>query len=308
MTVAEAAVEAERGFPLVPRRPLHGLELGPFRGIRRGVGSDSAGSRPYRPGDDVRTIDWGASARLSSARGAVEFVVRERFAEQAPRVVLLTDRRPAMALHAPPWLAKHEVLRTAERLVAESAFRARGLVGSLHFVDSEAVWTRPTGNLRAWRARAPEVEFSALPGTLADGIERLGHARALPPGSFLFVLSDFLDPVSDAAWLFALSRGWDVVPVVVQDTTWEASFPEEVGGLVVPVADPVDGRTELVRISRNQARRRRAEHEERLVGIVGTLAELGLDPVVLHTAAPDAILTVFLDWAAGRLLPQGRAW
>ena len=88
---------------------------GPFRGVRRGVGSDPAGSRPYRPGDDVRTIDWGASARLSAARGAVEFVVRERFAEQAPRVVLVSDRRPGMALHGPPWLAKPEVLAGAER-------------------------------------------------------------------------------------------------------------------------------------------------------------------------------------------------
>jgi uncharacterized protein (DUF58 family) len=302
------AVEGERGFPLVPRRRLHGLELGPFRGIRRGVGSDPAGSRPYRPGDDVRTIDWGASARLTAARGNVEFVVRERFAEQAPRVVLLTDRRPAMGLHSPPWLAKPEVLRTVERLVGESAFRARGLVGSLHFDGDDAVWTRPTANPRVWRARAYEEAFSAPPGSLADGIERLGHARALPPGSFLFVLSDFVVPVPEEAWLTALNRGWDVVPVVVQDPTWEASFPTAVGGLVVPVTDPADGRTELVRISREQARRRKVEHEERLASIVGTFAELGLDPVVLHTADDDAVLTVFLDWAAGRLLPQGRAW
>ena len=151
MNVAPAAVEAEGAFPLVPRRPLHGLELGPFRGVRRGVGSDPAGSRPYRPGDDVRTIDWGASARLSAARGAVEFVVRERFAELAPRVVLATDRRPGMALHAPPWLPKPDVIAYAERLIADSAFRARGLVGAfaelsldtivLHSADQDAILT-----------------------------------------------------------------------------------------------------------------------------------------------------------------------
>ena len=303
-----ATARVETGFPLVPRRRLHGLELGPFRGIRRGIGSDPAGSRPYRPGDDVRTIDWGASARVSAARGSVEFVVRERFAEQAPRVVLLTDRRPAMALYTAPWLAKPEALRTVERLVAESAFRARGLVGALHFDGDEAVWAKPTANPRVWRTRSHDDVFTAPPGSLADGIERLGHARALPPGSFLFVLSDFLDPVPETAWLAALTRGWDVVPVVVQDPTWEASFPAEVGGLVVPVADPADGRAELVRLSRDQARRRRAEHEGRLAAIVATFAWLGLDPIVLHTADHDAVLTVFLDWAAGRLLPQGRAW
>jgi uncharacterized protein (DUF58 family) len=306
VTLAPAAVEAERGFPLVPRRPLHGLELGPFRGVRRGVGSDPAGSRPYRPGDDVRTIDWGASARLSAARGTVEFVVRERFAEQAPRVVLATDRRAAMALHAPPWLPKPDVLACAERLIAESAFHARGLVGSLHFAGDEVVWRRPTGNPRTWRSRSTDNVFTAAPGSLADGIEQLGHARALPPGSFLFVLSDFLDRVPEAAWLMAMTRGWDVVPVVVQDPTWEASFPAAAGGLVLPLADPVDGRTELVRLSAEQARERRDRHEARLAGIVGDFAELGLDAIVLHSADHDAILTAFLDWAAARLLPEGR--
>jgi uncharacterized protein (DUF58 family) len=306
VTVTEAAVEPERGFPLVPRRALHGLELGPFRGVRRGVGSDPAGSRPYRPGDDVRTIDWGASARLSAARGAVEFVVRERFAEQAPRVVLVTDRRPGMALHRDPWLAKPDALAVVEALVAESTFRARGLVGSLHFAGDDAVWTRPTGNPRAWRGRSRKTTFTAAHGTLAEGIERLGFARALPPGSFLFVVSDFLDPVPEAVWLTALTRGWDLVPVVVQDPTWEASFPVAVGGLVLPLADPVDGRVDLVRVSARQAAERRAVHERRLAGIVETFAELGLDYVVLHTADPDGILTSFLDWSAARLLPEGR--
>jgi hypothetical protein len=96
------------------------------------------------------------------------------------------------------------------------------------------------------------------------------------------------------------------VPVVVQDPTWEASFPVEVGGLVVPVAEPGGDRAELVRISPEEARSRRDEHHARLQGIVGTFAELGLDPVVLHTADHDALLTVFLDWAAARLLPEGR--
>ena len=43
------------------------------------------------------SIDWAASARLSSARGTDEFVVRERFADEAPRVIIVCDRRPEMA-------------------------------------------------------------------------------------------------------------------------------------------------------------------------------------------------------------------
>ena len=56
------------------------------------------------PGDDIDTIDWGASGARCRPRAATdEFVVREYFAEEAPRVVVCVDRRPAMAL-CPPGL------------------------------------------------------------------------------------------------------------------------------------------------------------------------------------------------------------
>ena len=49
------------------------------------------------------SIDWAASARLSTARGTDEFVVRDHFAEDAVRVVVVVDRSPSMALF-PRWL------------------------------------------------------------------------------------------------------------------------------------------------------------------------------------------------------------
>ena len=82
-------------FPLIPRRRVLGLPFGGLHSLRRGLGSDVAGSRPYRPGDDIDKIDWNASARLSLARGSEEFVVREHYAEEAPRVVVLV-RPPAL--------------------------------------------------------------------------------------------------------------------------------------------------------------------------------------------------------------------
>jgi uncharacterized protein (DUF58 family) len=58
-------------------------------------------------------IDWAASARLSTARNSDEFLVRERFAEEAPRVVIVCDRRPNMAHYSStfPWLDKPLAMR-----------------------------------------------------------------------------------------------------------------------------------------------------------------------------------------------------
>ncbi|MES1248926.1 MAG: DUF58 domain-containing protein, partial [Actinomycetota bacterium] len=77
---------ARRTFPLVPRRRSAGLPFGDLPSRRRGQGSDIIGTRPYRPGDAVSSIDWLASARLSSATGGDEFVVREHAADEAARV------------------------------------------------------------------------------------------------------------------------------------------------------------------------------------------------------------------------------
>src|SRR5437763_10547446 len=97
--------------------------------VRRGAGSDVAGSRPYRPGDDAHAIDWAASARLSSAHGADEFIVREYLAEEAPRVVVLSDRRPAMSLFPRPlpWLDKPEAMRQGAGINVEASIADAGL-------------------------------------------------------------------------------------------------------------------------------------------------------------------------------------
>jgi uncharacterized protein (DUF58 family) len=306
--VSSASLSVGEAFPLVPRHRLSGLELGPFRSTRRGTGSDPAGSRPYEPGDDVRLIDWAASARLSAAHQTDEFIVTERFAEQAPRVVVLSDRRLGMALYPAPWLSKPAVVDTCERLISESGFRVRGLVGALHFVGSEPRWSPPTGNPRTWRGRERDTSYTAEPGLLGDGIERIAHARAMTAGSFLFVLSDFLDPVPEEAWRLAVARDWDVVPVVIRDPTWETSFPAEVGGLVLPLEDPLTGDHTLVRLGKTEALQRREWHETRLGVLLADFAELGLDPIVLASDDPETVFDAFLDWAARRLAPVGRAW
>src|SRR5947208_17129470 len=133
-------------FPLTPRRRLIGLSFGGMRSARRGRGSDVAGSRPYRPGDDIDAIDWAASARLSSARGTDEFIVREHYAEEAPRVVVFCDRRPAMAATREPlpWLDKARVLDVAAKLISDSAVAARSFIGYLDLGDDgKELWRPP---------------------------------------------------------------------------------------------------------------------------------------------------------------------
>ena len=95
-------------FPLVPARKGGALDVAGSPSRRRGSGAEIASSRPYRRGDARRLIDWAASARLSTARGTDEFVVRDHFAEDAVRIVIVVDQSPSMALFPDwlPWLDK----------------------------------------------------------------------------------------------------------------------------------------------------------------------------------------------------------
>src|SRR5207244_12072754 len=97
---------ARRGSPLGPRGRPGGSALGRLRAARRGIGSSVAGTRPYRPGDDPSLIDWKLSARLSSLSGEADFIVREDFADEAPRLVVVDGRSPSMPPYPPdlPWL------------------------------------------------------------------------------------------------------------------------------------------------------------------------------------------------------------
>jgi uncharacterized protein (DUF58 family) len=293
------AARERRTFPLVPRRRLSGLPFGDLPSRRRGHGTEVIGSRPYEPGDPVSTIDWFASARLSSASGGDEFVVRDRTADEAPRVTIVLDRRPAMGLYPSPlpWLSKRDAQREAAISIAASAAVARADIAAIDYGDREPWWLPPGRRDRPWIVadRAGDAPFAAPDDNLLRALSFLAQRRTdMPGGTFLFVVSDFLEHVPPDAWLEAAAHGWDVVPVVIQDPVWERSWPD-VAGVGLPVAD-----AGLVRLSRSGVARLRAEHEKRYETLLGELHSVGLRPVELDSSDPVAIDDAFLGWAEER--------
>jgi uncharacterized protein (DUF58 family) len=304
------ATRERQTFPLVPRRRLVGLPFGDLPSRRRGHGSDVIGTRPYEIGDPVSTIDWFASARLSAATGRDEFIVRDHAADEAPRVVLVCDRRPAMGIYESPlpWLSKPAVVAEATAALVASAVAARADVASLDYGDGldEPYWLPPGRRDVPWLAqeRQTTARFEAPDDNVERALDFLGRLHSdLPTGSFVFVLSDFLAPPPAEAWLDASSRGWDVVPIVIQDPVWEQSFPD-VSAVSVPIADARDGRVELVRLSRREAVELRHRNEARLGRLRSELSSLDLESVVLGTSDPYEIDRAFVEWAEARRLTR----
>jgi len=222
------------------------------------------------------------------------------------------DRRPEMLLCPPdlPWLRKREAMSVAAEIIAESAARARGFVGYLDHGHSgdEPFWRPPKSHAENWAIRERHLlwpEFNAPPNAVALALEFLAnHRRAVPAGSFVFVLSDFLEPVPEDIWTRALELRWDVVPVVIQDPVWEQSFPS-VEAVVVPLAD-AGGSVRPVRLRAAEVEERRAQNEERRLELLASFDSLGLEPIEVSSADRDEIFRAFLSWADEREFRRGR--
>lgn len=295
-----------RPFKLVPKSRPSGLPFGEHAGRRRGQGSDAIGSRDYRRGDAVATIDWYASAKRSTARGQDDFVVHEYASDESPRVAIVADRRPAMALYAAPlpWLDKAAAAVAAGEAIAAAAVGARSDLALIDFAGArerrgEPLWLPPRRRRPEQVAEALDRDrgFDAREDDLDLALRHLLRRRGLlPVGTFVFVLSDFLGPSPAETLGAAVSRGWDLVPVVLQDPVWERSFPD-VAGVVVPIVDAASGTVLDVRLTRAEVRERRERHERRFYRIVHMFEAFGIEPVVVASHEPAAVDDAFLAWA-----------
>jgi len=125
-----------RGFSLLPRQPVQSLLSGRYASRLRGRGLLFEELRDYRAGDDIRSIDWRATARLRKPHVRVYSEERER------PVLLVVDQRMTMFFGS----ARTTKATAATELAALGAWRAIDAgdrVGALIFGDDEFVEIKP---------------------------------------------------------------------------------------------------------------------------------------------------------------------
>jgi len=79
-----------RRLELDVERRLDGLLQGDYQGLVSGLGSEPGETRAYRPGDDVRRMDWNVTARLGEPH------VRETIADRELETSVLVDLSPSL--------------------------------------------------------------------------------------------------------------------------------------------------------------------------------------------------------------------
>ena len=217
-TPAELA-RAARVLALRGRRAAASLYAGGYASAFRGAGIEFDELRPYEAGDDVRAIDWNATAR----RG--ETYVRRFREERDQTLVILLDVSASMGFGS-VGRSKAQAAAHAAALLAAAASHAGDRVALVTFADEIRSELPPgRGEGHAWRLIETAVADAArCEGTtdLAAAARHL-HARRMRR-SITVLLSDLRDdaalPPGQArvgAGLASLARGNDLVVGAVVD-------------------------------------------------------------------------------------------
>ena len=214
-----------RALVLAQHRQSWQALSGLYRSGFRGRGLDFDEMRDYQPGDDIRHIDWQATARTGRAQTRLYREERER------PVILLVDLRQAMHFGTRTAFKSVQACKLAA-LLAWAALALGDRVGGLVFNDTRYRLLRPQAGrpgvlallsaLADLHAREPETDRDG-PLTLALMLRRLQGLAAT--GGLLHVISDFDDLDTAAHGEFAaLARRHDVTGTFVFDPL-EAELP-----------------------------------------------------------------------------------
>ena len=223
-----------RGLDMTVRRRLEGLVPGDQRTPAVGAGTELAQIRSYRDGDDVRQIDWNATARTGEPQ------VRVHVAERSTTTWLVLDASASMAFGTADRL-KVDVAEGVALAIGRLATRRGNRLGVVAFGQGGQRVLRPRQGragqaplARLLSANPPRAQRAddTLAGALGT-VASLANSRSL-----IVVVSDFRGDRSWSAPLRRLGQRHGVLALEVRDPR-EQSLPD-VGNVVL--TDPESGR------------------------------------------------------------------
>jgi uncharacterized protein (DUF58 family) len=208
---------AARLLAVRSRRAAASPFAGAYTSAFRGGGLEFEESRPYAPGDDVRHIDWNATAR--SGRPMLKLFREER--DQT--LLLLLDVSASMGFGS-TGRSKASLAAHAAALLAAAAGRAGDRVALLAFSDRvELELPARRGDAHVWSVVRAAVGAAAGARGATGLAGALGRVEALARHhAVVVVLSDFRDEALLASGparlrLASLARRHDVVAAGVLD-------------------------------------------------------------------------------------------
>ncbi len=234
---------------LLITRKLDGLLQGDYLGLLPGPGTEPGESREYRPGDDVRRMDWPVTARTTVPH------VRQTVADRELETWIAVDLSASLDFGTARCL-KRDLAVAATAAVSHLTVRGGNRVGAVVGTGSQLTRMPARPGRKEAQALVRAIGHTAVRpgradlGALVDMLNRPPRRRGLA-----VVISDFLGPVEQ--WerpLRKLGVRHDLLAVEIVDPR-ELDLPD-VG--VIAFVDPESGAMHEVQTADRRLRQRYA--------------------------------------------------
>ncbi len=265
-----------RQIEIRARRVLRETLAGEYRTAFRGRGIEFAELQPYNPGDDVRAIDWKATARLRTP------VVRRYVEEREQTVMFLVDVSGSMGYAASGPSVRDRAIEITG-VLGYAAAAADDLVGVAAFA-TDVVMSVPPAKGASHVLRILRDLLTLPPGgrtELSRALRYLG--RVMRKRGVVIVISDFIVTHPDHVWepaLARLARRHDVVAICIRDRR-EVNLASANSKSIVHWGGSERGDTLLAddETAQRQELALRAEQQ----GLLQRLRHCGCDAVLINT-------------------------
>jgi uncharacterized protein (DUF58 family) len=268
---------------------IRNLRVGAYTSRVAGSGFDFKEHRPYRPGDDVRRIDWNVTARLRAP------FIRLTDAERELDLIVALDVSPSMRVGTTTRSKREAMLFVAGCLVF-SALADRINVGFVAFADRVAAYFPPRSHrAHAWTMldETWSLDLPAARTALRPLAQML--AGRLKRTSLICVVSDFMtsDAVGEGREFKMLAARHDVVGVVVEDP---AEYTLPLGQGTLRMRDVESGRAIRIGLSRRLRERYQAATDARRKELKEAFYKVPADCVFVRSdeSAVEPLLRLFM--------------
>lgn len=286
--IPETVMRELRYIEVATARKMRTLRVGPFTSRLRGQGFDFDELQPYRPGDEVRRIDWNVTARLGAP------FVRHTHAERELSMMIAIDVSRSMELGTSHY-SKREAMMFVTASLLFSALSTQVNTGFVAFSDRVLV-SRPPRRTRGAAWAILEQCWSAPAGSgrtaLVPVVRHL--AQTLKRMSMVFLVSDFLtaEDLFGGSDLAILAARHDVIAVVPEDPI-ERELPAGPG--YVRVRDLESGRHAEVDLGARARRRYAVEARRRREALAAAFYRVPMEHVFVPTDehAIEPLLSLF---------------
>jgi uncharacterized protein (DUF58 family) len=271
MKLSKKVLQKVKQIEIQTRRLLSGTQIGDYSSAQKGTGLEFDQIREYQMGDDVRFIDWNASARNNK-------ILVKQYIEERNRTIMLLVDQSASTFYGSSDQLKSEVINQIASVLALVAECGKDHVGALLFAD-EVTQVIPPKRGRRHVHEIMERIFTQKPTgktSLKNALERLIMLQK--QDAIVFVISDFFDTGYEKVLKIA-SRQHDVVAVRCLDKR-EQTIPN--CGFV-PVLDPETGQEGMIDTQGKRLNQYLNDHQQQTVS---TLRKCGTELLDVHVERP----------------------